>query len=67
MATQLEAVDYIVLVVYLGATVGLGLWIGARLKTGKDYFLGGRSLPWWAIGMSLVATDIGGTDIIGVG
>jgi solute:Na+ symporter, SSS family len=41
--------------------------IGRRLKTGSDFFLGGRSLPWWAIGMSLVATDIGGTDIIGVG
>ncbi|MDP6468437.1 MAG: sodium/solute symporter, partial [Pirellulaceae bacterium] len=38
-----------------------------RMKTGTDFFLGGRRLPWWAIGMSLVATDIGGTDIIGVG
>jgi SSS family solute:Na+ symporter len=37
------------------------------MKTGTDFFLGGRRLPWWAIGMSLVATDIGGTDIIGVG
>ncbi|MCP4854254.1 MAG: sodium/solute symporter [Fuerstiella sp.] len=45
----------------------MGVVIGARMKTGKDFFLGGRRLPWWAIGMSLVATDIGGTDIIGVG
>ncbi|MCP4512171.1 MAG: sodium transporter, partial [Fuerstiella sp.] len=45
----------------------MGIVIGARMKTGKEFFLGGRRLPWWAIGMSLVATDIGGTDIIGVG
>ncbi len=67
MTTQLSAVDYWVLVIYLAATVALGLWIGSRLRTGRDFFLGGRALPWWAIGMSLVATDIGGTDIIGVG
>ena len=59
--------DYLVLGVYLGGTVALGLYIGRGIKTGKDYFLAGRSLPWWAVGASLVATDIGGTDIIGVG
>ena len=60
-------VDYLILLAYLVGTILLGLWIGRRVKTGSDYFLGGRRLPWWAIGMSLVATDIGGTDIIGVG
>ena len=67
MGGNLSFLDYGVLVLYLVATVALGLAIGWRVKTGKDYFLAGRSLPWWAIGMSLVATDIGGTDIIGVG
>jgi len=60
-------VDYLVLLAYLVGTVALGLFIGRRVHTGSDFFLGGRRLPWWAIGMSLVATDIGGTDIIGVG
>ncbi len=59
--------DYVVIGLYLIATMGMGIAIGMRLKTGTDFFLGGRRLPWWAIGMSLVATDIGGTDIIGVG
>ncbi|MEQ9408930.1 MAG: sodium/solute symporter [Fuerstiella sp.] len=59
--------DYVVIAVYLVGTIALGTVIGMRMKTGKDFFLGGRRLPWWAIGMSLVATDIGGTDIIGVG
>ncbi len=59
--------DYLVIALYLAITIFIGVKIGYSVKTGKDYFLGGRQLPWWAIGMSLVATDIGGTDIIGVG
>lgn len=59
--------DYAVIVLYLAGTLLLGAWLGRRTRTGTDFFLGGRRLPWWAIGMSLVATDIGGTDIIGVG
>src|SRR5210317_263300 len=67
MSGHLATLDYAILLVYLAGTVVLGLYIGRRVKTGKDFFLAGRNLPWWAIGMSLVATDIGGTDIIGVG
>ena len=59
--------DYAVIALYLIGTIAVGAVIGMRMKTGTDFFLGGRRLPWWAIGMSLVATDIGGTDIIGVG
>jgi SSS family solute:Na+ symporter len=66
-ANHLTRPDYVVIAIYLLGTIGLGLYIGRRMKTGTDFFLGGRRLPWWAIGMSLVATDIGGTDIIGVG
>ncbi len=67
MAETLTTPDYAIILLYLVGTVGIGLVIGSRIKTGTDFFLGGRRLPWWAIGMSLVATDIGGTDIIGVG
>lgn len=67
MSTTLTTLDYAVLLAYLAGTIGIGLWIGRRVHTGRDFFLAGRTLPWWAIGFSLVATDIGGTDIIGVG
>lgn len=66
-SNSLTIADYLVIVLYLVMTIAIGVAIGSKLKTGKDFFLGGRNLPWWAIGMSLVATDIGGTDIIGVG
>ena len=67
MASRLIAFDYVVLIAYLTGTVVLGFFVGRKIKTGKDFFLAGRALPWWAVGFSLVATDIGGTDIIGVG
>ena len=60
-------IDYAALGAYLLVTVAIGLTIGRRISTGSDYFLAGRRLRWWLIGTSLVATDIGGTDIIGVG
>ncbi len=60
-------IDLVIIAVYLIGTVALGLAIGWKFKSGRDFFLAGRSLPWWAVGMSLVASDIGGTDIIGVG
>lgn len=63
----LSFLDYAVIAGYLLGTLGLGLYIGSKIKTGSDYFLAGRRLPWWAIGMSLVATDIGAVDIVGTG
>lgn len=65
--TQLTSVDYLVILAYLAATMAIGLWVGSYVRSGSDFFLAGRSLPWWAVGMSLVATDIGGTDLMGVG
>ena len=67
MNGQLAFVDLLILLAYLAGTIALGLYLGRGMKSGRDYFLAGRSLPWWTIGLSLVATDIGGTDIIGVG
>tara|TARA_R110002095_G_scaffold187836_1_gene165080 strand:+ start:211 stop:1803 length:1593 start_codon:yes stop_codon:yes gene_type:complete len=63
----LSFLDFVVIAAYLLGTLGLGLYIGSKIKTGADYFLAGRKLPWWAIGMSLVATDIGAVDIVGTG
>ena len=64
---NLAYLDLLIVVVYIAGTLVLGITLGRRMSTGKDFFLAGRTLPWWAIGFSLVATDIGGTDIIGVG
>ena len=53
----LSTTDIIVLVVLLLSTVLIGLYFGrSKKKTLSEYFLGGRSLPWYIAGISMVAT-----------
>lgn len=50
-------VDWLVIVVYFAATVGIGLFFAKRAGSGlSEYFVSGRSLPWWIAGTSMVAT-----------
>lgn len=65
--STLTVLDYAIVALYLIATMVIGLWVSRYIQTGREFFLAGRTLPWWAVGMSLVATDIGGADLIGVG
>jgi SSS family transporter len=48
-------VDYVVMIAYLVITVFFGLWFSRKKeeKGTEDYLLGGRKMPWWAIGISL--------------
>ena len=66
-AYALNGIDYFVMILYLVGTIAFGTYLGKNIRSGKDYFLAGRRLPWWAIGMSLVVSDIGAIDIVGIG
>ncbi len=59
------ALDYGVLFAYLAATAALGAWLGRGQKNLRDYFLGGRNLPWWAVCLSIVATETSTLTFIG--
>ncbi|MBC8872834.1 MAG: sodium/solute symporter [Planctomycetes bacterium] len=65
-SVQLRPLDAALVVIYLLGVMGLGLWMSRGVKSTKDFFLAGRSLPWWAVAMSLVVSDIGAKDMIGV-
>lgn len=58
--------DVALVVVYLLGAMGLGLWMSRGVKSSKDFFLAGKSLPWWAVAMSLVVSDIGAKDMVGL-
>lgn len=62
----LTSIDFVIMIIYLVITIGLGVYLGKGIQSGKDYFLAGRKLPWWAVGMSMVVTDIGAVDIVGI-
>ena len=65
-AASVSPVDWAVIVVYLVGIIGLGLWLGRGQKTTRDYFLGGRDLPWWGVALSIVATETSALTFIGV-
>ena len=58
--------DWIVIILYLVGIIGLGVWLGRGQKSTRDYFLGGRDIPWWGVGFSIVATETSALTFIGV-
>lgn len=63
---KLTSLDMGIIIVYLIGVTILGSWIGRFIKTDEDFFLGGHKLPWWAIGMSMVVSDIGALELVGL-
>ncbi|MEE4215400.1 MAG: sodium/sugar symporter [Bacteroidales bacterium] len=63
-------IDYLIFIVYAVSLIALGLWVSRDKKgTGRnaeDYFLASKSLPWWAIGASLIAANISAEQMIGM-
>ena len=62
----LNALDIIVIVAYLAGTTALGIWVGRRQKDAKDYFVAGRSIPWWAVMFSVVASETSALTFISI-
>lgn len=63
---QFTGWDWAVLIGYLLLTTWVGHAMKGKNATIKDFFLGGRSLPWWAVTGSIIATEISGVTFIGV-
>ncbi len=49
--------DAVVLVAYLLGVTALGMWLGRKQKDSTDYFVASHSIPWWALMLSIVATE----------
>ena len=47
--------DYAVIVLYLAAMIAFGAWLARRKCNDEEYFLAGRRMPWFAVGMSVIA------------
>src|SRR5882724_1211456 len=58
-------IDTAVLLLYFFGIVALGLWAGRRNKNLRDFSLGGRSIPWWAVLASIVAAETSAATFLG--
>jgi SSS family solute:Na+ symporter len=67
---QLATLDVVIVLAYLAGIFTLAQWVSrekaGHQKSASDYFLASKSLPWWAIGASLIAANISAEQIIGM-
>src|SRR6267143_5854547 len=60
----MRPIDVAVIAVYCAAVIAAGLLLAGRQRDASDYFLGHRGLPWWAIMLSIVATETSAITVI---
>jgi SSS family solute:Na+ symporter len=67
---ELTLLDWVIFASYGVLIMSIGLWVSrdkkGHEKNSEDYFLAGKSLPWWAIGASLIAANISAEQFIGM-
>jgi Na+/proline symporter len=70
ISLTMQTQDYIVFIIYFLAVAGYGLWVYRRKKAGPtnstQFFLAEGQLTWWAIGASLIASNISAEQFIGM-
>ena len=59
-------IDWIVVAIYIGFTTWIGHHLKGQQETPRDFFLGGRRVPWYAVSASIIATTISAVTFIGV-
>jgi len=58
--------DWLIVFVLNGVVIAYGIYLARGTETSSEWFLGGRALPWWAVGLSMFATNVDNADIVGV-
>ena len=61
----MHPIDLAVVIVYAGLIIFVGIRFSQRVKTAMDFFLAGRSLVWWVIGLSIIGTNVDTNGYIG--
>ncbi len=59
-------IDWLIVFVLNGAIISYGIYLARGTETSSEWFLGGRALPWWAVGLSMFATNVDNADLVGV-
>jgi SSS family transporter len=62
---RIHPIDLAIVAAYLLGVTALGLWFRRGQRDVRDYFLGGKNTPWWALAFSIVATETSTLTIIG--
>ncbi len=63
---EFSVIDLITFTAFVLLVLGVSLWAGRKEETSEDYFLAGRGLTWWMIGLSLIASNISTEHFVGM-
>ena len=60
----MNLIDWLIVVLLNGSIIVYGIWLSRGVSSSADWFLAGRSLPWWLVGVSMYATAIDSSDLV---
>jgi len=66
LSSRFGWIDLAVVIAYLGGTTLLGLWVGRKQRDATTYFVADRDIPWWAVMVSVVATETSALTFISI-
>jgi SSS family solute:Na+ symporter len=61
-----HAVDYLIIALYFGVVIGIGVMAKRQVSDSLDFFLSGRSLPAWVTGLAFISANLGAVEIMGM-
>ena len=62
----MSPLDWMVIVLYLAGMIALSVYLARGQTSETDYYVGGRNLPWWAVGISTMATQSSAISFISI-
>lgn len=62
---SVHPLDIFLIVTYMLGILAFGLYVGKGVKNSSDFFLAGKSLSWWVVGLSIIGSNIGSNDYVG--
>ncbi|GBF51122.1 sodium/proline symporter [Leptospira ryugenii] len=66
MKTTLQAIDYLILIVFLGFMVGIGFLLKKKMSGSKEFLLAGRQIPAWITGIAFISANISALELLGM-
>src|SRR4026209_2823954 len=64
---RLQWIDYLIILIYFGFVLGIGVVLKRYAQTSTDFFLSGRSIPAWITGIAFISANLGAQEVIGMG
>ena len=62
----LGPVDYVIMLIYVGAVLAIGWVLRSYMKTSSDFLTSGRSIPAWVTGLAFISANLGALELVGM-